>query len=223
MKNLFLGVSDRALFDLFAVIYPKEKAEALCARLLETYGSLSRLLSVSESVLENEIGQEAALYLKLSLSLSIRRRTDRLRSGERVTETMLFEHFCALYADAAEERVYVLLLDSEDRLLAVHRAAIGSADASALQPRQILELAVRAKADGVILTHNHPNGTLTASASDRKVTDAVDAALKTARIRFLGHYIFAGAEHLCIGNEESEAEAAAFDPIKHALQTLETR
>ena len=215
MKNLFLGVSDRALFDLFAAIYPKEKAEALSARLLDTYGSLSRLLTVSESVLENEIGQEAALYLKLSLSLSIRRKTDRIRFGERITETLLFEHFCALYADAAEERVYVLLLDAEDRLLAIHRAAIGSADASALQPRQVLELAVRAKADGVILTHNHPSGTLTASTSDRKVTDTVAAALKTARIRFLGHYIFAGAEHLCIGEEEGEATVAAFEPTTH--------
>lgn len=209
MKNLFLGVSDRALFDLFAVIYPKEKAEALCARLLETYGSLSRLLSVSESVLENEIGQEAALYLKLSLSLSIRRRTDRLRSGERVTETVLAGHFSALYADAAEERVYVLLLDSEDRLLSIHRAAVGAADASAIQPRQILELAVRARADGVILTHNHPSGVLTPSTSDRRATDAISAALSSVRIRFLGHYIFAGAELVCIGDGENETAPTA--------------
>ncbi|MBP3590892.1 MAG: JAB domain-containing protein [Clostridia bacterium] len=205
MKDLFLGVSSDPLCELFSVIYPKEKAKALSERLLKTYGSLSRLLSISESVLETEIGREAALYLRLSLSLAIRKRTERLKCGDRVTETVLAGHFSALYADATEEKVYAVFLDPEDRLLSVGRAAVGAADASAIQPRQILELAVRARADGVILTHNHPGGGLTPSASDRRVTDAISAALSSARIRFLGHYIFAGAELVCIGNGEDEA------------------
>lgn len=205
MKDLFLGVSSHSLCELFRTIYPEEKAKALSDRLLETYGSLSRLLSIGESVLEAEIGREAALYFRLSLSLAIRRETDRLKCGDRVTETVLARYFSALYADATEEKVYAVFLDREDRLLSIGRAAVGAADASAIQPRQILELAIRARADGVILTHNHPGGALTPSASDRRVTDTISAALGSARIRFLGHYIFAGAELLCIGNEENEA------------------
>ncbi len=206
MKELFLGVSSHSLCELFSAIYPEEKARALSEKLLESYGSLSRLLSISESVLEAQIGKEAALYLKLSLSLAARRKTDRLKRGDRITETVLAEYFGALYADAAEERVYAVFVDREDRLISIVRAAVGAVDASAIQPRQILELAVRARASGVILTHNHPGGTLTPSASDRKITDAICAALDSAHIRFLGHYILAGAELLCIGDEERDEE-----------------
>ncbi len=202
MKDLFLGGADRALYTLFSAIYPGDKAEALSALLKERYGSLSGILKISHSILAADIGQEAALYLRLSLSLYIRSITDRLRSGDLVTEAVLQRHFTALYADMAEETVYAVLLDKEDRLLSVNRIAGGSADASALQPRQVLELAIRTGADGVILTHNHPGGTLTPSASDKKVTDAVIAALTTARIRFLGHYVFADMQLFCIGEDE---------------------
>lgn len=205
MKHLFLGTSERALFTLLSAVYPEDKAESLASLLLERYGSLSGILKISHGVLEADIGREAALYLRLSLSFYIRSVTDRLKSGDTVTEAVLARHFSALYADAAEEAVYAVLVDKEDRLLSVSRVAIGSADASSLQPRQVLELAVRTRADGVILTHNHPGGTLTPSASDKKITDAVIAALSTARIRFLGHYIFADTGFVRIGEDEKEA------------------
>ena len=207
MKQLFLGVSDEALFSLFRASYPADKAKTIADTLLTRYGSLSSILKISHTLLEEDIGKEAALYLRLSLSLYIRSVTDRFKIGDTVTESVLARHFSALYADASEETVYAVLVDKENRLLSVCRVAIGSADASSLQPRQVLELAVRTRADGVILTHNHPGGTLTPSASDKKVTDAVAAALATARIRFLGHYVFADAEFVRIGEENGAADA----------------
>lgn len=208
MKQLFLGVSDDALLSLFRAAYPEDKAKAMADTLRTRYGSLASILKISLALLEEDIGKEAALYLRLSLSLYIRSVTDRLKSGDTVTEAVLARHFSALYADAAEETVYAVLVDKEDRLLSVSRVAIGSADASSLQPRQVLELAVRAKANGVFLTHNHPGGTLIPSASDKKITDAVMAALSTARIRFLGHYIFADADFVRIGEKNGAADAS---------------
>ena len=67
-------------------------------------------------------------------------------------------------------------------------------------------MAVRAGARAVILAHNHPGGTLAPSASDKKITEATAAALETARIRFLGHYIFSDGDFAMIG--ESEADEA---------------
>ena len=202
MKHLFLGVSDDALYTLFSAVYPEDRARALATLLTERYGSLSALLKISPSVLEADIGQEAALYLCLSLSLYIRSVTDRLACGTEITEAVLAKHFSALYADAAEEIVYAVLLDKEDRLLSVSRVSIGAADSSALAPRQILELAVRGGARGVILTHNHPGGSLIPSASDKRVTETVATALEAARIRFLGHYIFADSGFARIGEED---------------------
>ena len=114
---------------------------------------------------------------------------------------MLARHFSALYADATQETVYVVLMDAKERLIAVQCAASGSVAASGLQPRQVLEMAVRAGARTVMLAHNHPGGTLEPSVSDQKITEATEAALATARIRFLGHYIFAPEGFFRIGDE----------------------
>lgn len=204
MKTLFLDTdARRALTALFSAAYPAERTESMTALLLEKYGSLARILQVNQSILEGDIGADAALYLRLSLSLSLRATTDRLKSGDTVTRAVLARHFGALYADAGQETVYVVLMDERDRLIAVQCAAVGSVDASGLQPRQVLESAVRMGAKSVILAHNHPGGTLKPSASDKKITEALASALEAARIRFLGHYIFAGSGFIRIGEEEN--------------------
>ena len=206
MKNLFIGLdAQEALKSLFCAIYEDEKAERLAKQLLTAYGTLSRLLMIDTQTLASDIGQEAALYLSLSLSLAIRRTADKLTPSQTVTTPILVRHFSALYANAGQETVYLVLLDGEERLLAIRRASVGAADGSGLLPRQVLELALRAGASAVILTHNHPGGDLTPSEADMKITRAVSASLETARIRFLGHYIFARGD-FCLIDEKAEPE-----------------
>ena len=208
MKNLFLGTDPRAaLVGLFGCIYDRARAEALAETLLCAYGSLSRLLLIDLHTLEENIGREAALYLSLSLRLCIGRTTDRLRAGDTLTPAVLVRHFSALYANEGKEAVYLALLDNEERLLATVRASVGAADGSSLLPRQVLELALRAGARSVILTHNHPGGDLTPSESDLKITAALEASLKTARIRFLGHYIFARGDFCLVGEHGAGGKA----------------
>lgn len=205
MKNLFLGTDPRAaLVGLFGCIYDRARAEALAETLLCAYGSLSRLLLIDLHTLEENIGREAALYLSLSLRLCIGRTTDRLRAGDTLTPAVLVRHFSALYANEGKEAVYLVLLDNEERLLATVRASVGAADGSGLLPRQALEIALRAGAKAVYLTHNHPGGDLNPSDSDLKITAAVQASLEAARIRFLGHYIFSRGEYVLVGDTAAE-------------------
>jgi DNA repair protein RadC len=208
MKDLFLGTdAHEALKSLFCAIYEEEKADLLARKLLMTYGTLSRLLMIDTHTLESDIGREAALYLSHSLSLAIRRTADKLTPSDPITPSILVRHFSALYANAGQETVYLVLLDKEEKLLSIKRASVGAADGSGLLPRQVLELALRAGAAAVILTHNHPGGDLNPSESDIKITSAVSASLKTARIRFLGHYIFARGD-FCLIDESKAAEGA---------------
>lgn len=199
----FIKTDARAILrSLFAPAFGEERAEALGARLIEAYGTLSRIKTVSLSLLESDIGKEAALYLRLCLSLAVRRTADRLKKGDLVTEAILLRHFEALYADAGQETVYLTLLDGEDRLIGIVCASVGAADSSALLPRQVLELALRGSARSVILTHNHPGGDPTFSATDIKTTRAVEAALKSARISLRAHYVFAQNTFARITEEE---------------------
>ncbi len=188
--------AESALLSFFQTVYSEEKAANLSKRLLLSYQSLSRILAASPAMLIAEIGEEAALYLKLSLSLFLRRTTEALREGDTVDEGALTRHFCALYRDCGQETVYALLTDNKGRMLARHVLSAGSVEGSSILPRQILELAVRAGASGVYLLHNHPGGDLSPSVSDERITKAAALALSAARIDFHGHYIFCGADYI---------------------------
>lgn len=190
--------SKEVLFALFGAIYPAERAEALSERLLTSFGSLSRLMKADHTLLSEQIGNEAALYLRLSLALSIRRITEVLKAGDRVNEEVLVRHFDALYRGCGQESVYILLTDGEERLLSYTLLSVGASDTSGISPRQLLEHALRAEARGAYLLHNHPGGDPTPSLSDERATQAADAALSAAGIRFFGHYIFADGAYAFI-------------------------
>ncbi len=180
----------RTLVSLFCAVYPQSKAEAYAEKLLRAYGSLTRILKISPELLSEQIGKEAALYLRVCVSLYLRRTTDALKPGTPVTEDALVRHFDALYRDCGQETVYLLLTDEKERLLSRKLLSVGAADTSGVSPRQILEHALREGAAGVYLVHNHPGGDLTPSLSDERATRAVSLALSAADIRFFGHYIF---------------------------------
>ena len=220
MKDLFLKTDARdTLFSLFSTVYPKDKAEEIADKLLSGYGTLTGLLSVSPAVLAEDIGKEAALYLELSLATCTRRTTERLTRGEPVTEARLVEQFDTLYKTAEKENVYAVLLDKDDCLLSMHRISNGSADSSGFVPKQVLELALREGASGVILTHNHPGGEAKASATDLKTTKAVEVALAAARIRFLGHYLFADGEFILAHEEKEENNASTQNRLLNLNET----
>lgn len=50
-------------------------------------------------------------------------------------------------------------------------------------------------ATALIIGHNHPGGTLKPSEEDKKVTRAIQEALKTVDIALLDHIIIAGNEY----------------------------
>ena len=61
--------------------------------------------------------------------------------------------------------------------------------------RKIVETAVLSKAVSVILTHNHPGGTLSPSREDLDATEAAKAALGTIGVRLLDHLIVSGEDY----------------------------
>jgi DNA repair protein RadC len=68
------------------------------------------------------------------------------------------------------EVFYVLILNSQSRLLACAEVTRGILNSSLVHPREVFRLAVAYAAAGIIVAHNHPSGDPTPSADDRAVT-----------------------------------------------------
>ena len=56
-------------------------------------------------------------------------------------------------------------------------------------PRKVLEPALKHKAVGLILVHNHPSGSLTPSAADRELTKALIQACQGLNLTVHDHLI----------------------------------
>jgi DNA repair protein RadC len=93
------------------------------------------------------------------------------------------------------EQVVTLLLDARHRLVSAETVAVGTVNASRLQPRDVFGPALRADAVAVIIGHNHPSGDPAPSRADRVVTAALRSAAELLGIQLLDHIIVARGSH----------------------------
>lgn len=97
-------------------------------------------------------------------------------------------------AGLSSERVGMICVDASNTVLSVDLDLLrGSIDRVRVEPRVIAREAVRQRASGVVLAHNHPSGNPEPSEKDVAVTAEVDEALDTVGVDLLDHVI--------VGNE----------------------
>ena len=83
------------------------------------------------------------------------------------------------------ESVWVLLLVSRSKLIAIHECARGGIASVAVDPQEIFRAALLVGASAIILAHNHPSGECRPSAEDFAFTSRVLAASAVLGIRAL--------------------------------------
>jgi len=96
---------------------------------------------------------------------------------------------------ARREHVVVVLLDARHRPIRCDTVAVGTINASRLQPRDVFGPALRSDAVAVIVGHNHPSGDPSPSRADRVVTSALRSAGGLLGVPVLDHLIVARRGH----------------------------
>ena len=94
-----------------------------------------------------------------------------------------------LLEDEPSEVFGVLLLDSQNQILAWHEATRGILDAALVHPREVFRAAILGNAAGIIVAHNHPSGNPNPSDEDRTVTRNLVRAGAVVGIPVLDHVI----------------------------------
>lgn len=113
---------------------------------------------------------------------------------------------------AATERIVVLLLDARHRLMRSEVVAVGTVNASRLQPRDVLAPALTAGAAALIVAHNHPSGDPAPSRADRHVTEALRQAAAVVGLPLLDHIIVARRGHHSFRETEGWEGSTAAPP-----------
>lgn len=88
-----------------------------------------------------------------------------------------------------QEQFKVLFLNRAHKVLGQLELSTGGVSGTVADPKIIFVAALRAMASGIIISHNHPSGNLTASQSDIDLTKKLKEAGKFLELQLLDHII----------------------------------
>lgn len=163
--------------------------------LLDAFGNLKNILEARPEQLRSVpgVGEKTADYIASLLGLV--RVWHRLQMGspERIGNAREAEAFCkSLLSGARNEEFWVICLNARCNVLGKRRISTGSLSEVSAYPRLVMETALNYNAHSVLLSHNHPGGTLAPSQEDISSTLQLQRLLNGVGIIVLDHIVVAG-------------------------------
>lgn len=177
---------------LFNTISRKDTNEE-AHRLINTFGSLSNVFDASFEDLckVKGIGEQSATLIKLVPQIFRKYETDKLNKNDVVLNSaeMVAKYTSKHFKGLTEERLYLLCLDANCKMLSFDLISSGTVNSTPLNNRLITEKTFSSKAASIILVHNHPSGITAPSKSDVNATLDIMAAMKSIGVRLSDHII----------------------------------
>jgi len=169
-----------------------ESVLRLAERLLVRYGGLTGLAQASFAELcqEKGIGPAKVTQIKAALELGRRLLVASPQERPQVKSPADAANLLMLEMGLLEqEHLRVMLLDTRNRVLAVHTVYVGNLNTSVVRVGEIFRQAIKANAAALIVVHNHPSGDPTPSPEDVAVTERIVQAGRLLGIEVLDHLI----------------------------------
>ena len=117
-----------------------------------------------------------------------------------------------------KERFLVAFLDNSNSIIELKTISEGSTNMAVVYPRDILKMAMANDCTSIMLSHNHPGGSLKASKEDVALTQRIVDIFKPLDIRVLDHIIVGGYSYTSMAEKNilptDMLSVASYDPIK---------
>ena len=163
--------------SLFALLHsmPRENGDLFCAEGSSAYAG------------------DPVMKLQAARELAARAIGEQLSQRDALTSPSAVRDFLKLRLGGLPHEVFVvILLDAQNRVLAVDEMFRGTLTQTSVYPREVVKVALRANAAAVIFAHNHPSGALQPSQADEHLTRNLKEALALVDVKVLDHFIVAG-------------------------------
>lgn len=110
-------------------------------------------------------------------------------------------YFISMFLDGEDrENMVVLLLNTKNRVVGMHRVSVGSLNATIVEPREVFKSAIMSNAAGIIVGHNHPSDDVTPSTEDDRTASRLRASGQLLGIPMLD-FIIVGAGKSVTGED----------------------
>ena len=196
-KCIRYGAASLSDAELLAAIirtgYPGEMSIDLARRVLDAGpDSLLNIIYMSIDDLRQikGIGKVKSVQLKCVGALAKRiAQTDRHASVRLDNPKTIADYYMERLRHEPKEHLMLTMYDSKNMLIKDELLSVGTSNCALIAPADIFRSALRAKAEYIVLLHNHPSGSPVPSDQDIEVTNKVKESGKLIGIPLLDHII----------------------------------
>ena len=189
----------QALELLLFYCIPRQDTNDLAHYLHERFGTFAQVLDadMDELMQIKGIGENAATFLKLIPAICRYYNVNRVEKDPKLLLTIdeCGEHLLHYFDGRCNEMVYLLCLDAKGKPIACRLVGEGGINSAGIPIRNIVELALSAKATSVVLAHNHPSGIALPSYEDVATTKRIAVALQAVDVVLADHLVIADNDY----------------------------
>lgn len=208
-KLLLKGKNALSHAELIAILINsgnrEESAVALSKRILASVElNLNELgkLSVKDLITFKGIGEAKAISIVAALELGRRRRGEEALEKKKITSSSsVFELMQPIIGELPHEEFWIVYLNNSNKVLQKIQLSKGGITGTLVDVRLVLKTALQIGAVGLILTHNHPSGTLVPSQADKNITQKLKIAGESIDIKVLDHLIITEKAYFSFADE----------------------
>ncbi len=174
---------------------PRRDINDIAHRLIDRFGSVANVFDADVNALcEVEgISESSAILLNMIPQLSrVYEHSKWDRHATLATVDAIGQYAISMYIGKKNEEFGIICLDSNHK---VHFSGLiikGTINQTEAYPRLIVAEVLKHNAVNVVLTHNHPSGSIMPSANDREATKNIVAALEAIGVTVKDHIIVSG-------------------------------
>jgi len=195
LKSGLDGFADYEVIELLLTLaIPRSDVKQPAKALIARFGNLRSILDAPIEELRavpgiGSVTPVALQIIRAAATLYLQQGSeerDVLADPERVAS------FWRMRIGALQHEVFEIgYLDSGYRLLrdGIETLEEGTINRAAVYPRRVIEAALRRSAFGIVLAHNHPNGSVAPTEQDKVLTRAIVLAAEAVSVRVVDHLI----------------------------------
>ncbi len=150
------------------------------------------------------IGNAKAISVIAAMELGRRRKVEDISNKKIITSSKdVFDLFHPVLTDKVHEEFWIILLNNSNIIIDKQRTSQGGTTGTVMDIKLIMKHALNCLAQGIILVHNHPSGSIKPSSSDINITSKIKQAALYFDIKLLDHIIIGGDNYYSFADYES--------------------
>ena len=170
----------------------------LASKMLSVFGSFANLLDSHplDIVKRCQVSENVSVLVSMVPHLARLYNHSKWERRVRIASSYTAgKYLVELFGDRNTEAIYILCLDAQRRLINAALVNVGTVEEAPVYIRNIVETALLYQSVSVVLSHNHPGGSQSASGADIESTRQVIRAFELLDIAVLDHIIVSGANY----------------------------